>query len=432
MSRQPDAPPIWIRSRRCGDPGAPPMRIRRNFALSRKALLRHGVRTALAVSGTTIGVAAVLVMVAIGEGAEAELMEQVEALGGNLLIVTAAQAEPLVGRPGGGGLVTTLTPTDAQAILGAAPGVERVSASIDGRRDVKYGRLALATSVRAVTPEYEEIRNFRTSSGRYFTAEEDRLGRRVTVIGTRVANTLFGGDDPIGEIVRIGRIPLEVVGVLESKGTSTDGGRDEDNQILIPLQTGLRRVFNSDFVTLVYVQVRDDASMEDAQTQIASLLRERHRLDRLGRPDDFRIDNQRLVLEAEEETAASFQRLITTLAGVALLVGGVGILSIMLLSIRERRNEIGLRIAVGGKRRDVRTQFVVEALLLGAGGAVTGLLVGLAAAGAIGRMTEWRTEVSGPALAIAIGSALLVSLIFGVYPAQRAASLDPIQSLQAE
>ncbi len=383
-------------------------------------------------SGTAIGVAAVLVMVAIGEGAKAELLEQVEALGGNLLIVTAGQAEPLVGRSESGGLVTTLVPSDARALAQNCPTVERASASIDEPRNVKYGTLSFSTSIRAVSPVYEEIRNFRTVRGRYFTEEEDRLRERVAVIGARVARTLFDGVDPIGETIRVGRVPLRVIGVLEARGASADGGGDEDNQVLVPLQTGIRRIFNTDYVTLVYVQVRDDASMQTAEAQVASLLRERHRLDRQGRPDDFRIENQRLIIEAEEETAASFQRLITTLASVALLVGGVGILSIMLLSIRERRNEVGLRIAVGAKRRDIRTQFVVEALILGGGGAITGLLGGLAVAAVIGDATEWRTEISGPAIAVAIGSALVVSVFFGVYPALRAAALDPIESLHAE
>ena len=386
----------------------------------------------LAVVGTGVGVAAVLVMVAVGEGAERELLAQIEALGSNLLIVGAERAEPLVGRPSSGGFVDTLRPSDADAILAECPQVDLVAPSYDGGRQVRYGSLSTTVTIRATTPHFERIRNFQTARGRYFTEEEDGAARRVAVLGARVADELFEGVDPVGERIRIGGVPFDVIGVLEAKGASASQASDEDGQILVPLKTGMRRVFNTDFVTLLYVRVRDGEDLDLAAARIGAVLRERHRLDRLGRPDDFRVDNQMLVIEAEREAAASFQRLITTLASVALLVGGVGILSIMLLSVRERRNEIGLRIAVGAKRRDVRTQFVLEALLLGGAGGLAGLLLGVAAAASLGRATEWRTEISPPAIAIALGAALTVSLVFGVYPARRAAALDPIESLRAE
>ena len=407
------------------------MKVRRNLRLSGRALLRHGVRTGLAISGTSIGVAAVVVMVAIGEGAERELLARVEAMGGKLLLVSAGRSPALVGRSTSGGLVTTLTPADADAIGRTADAVERTAASIDANLPVKYGSLTMRTSIRATTPDYELIRGFRALRGRYFTHDEDRDGLRLAVIGARVAATLFDGIEPLGETVRVGSVPFEVIGVLESKGSSANAASDEDNQILIPLRTGLRRVFNADYVMLVYTRVREDAEMGAAADQVAAVLRRRHRPDRAG-ADDFRIDDQFLVLEAERAAAASFQRLITALASVALLVGGVGILSTMLLSIRERRSEVGLRIAVGAKRRDVRTQFVVEALILGAAGGVTGLAAGLGAALAVGRATRWQTAVSGEAVAIAVGAALTVSLVFGVFPAHRAAALDPIRSLRAE
>lgn len=408
------------------------MRLARNLGLSRKALTRHPVRTGLAVCGTGVGVAAVLVMVAIGEGAERQFTAQIEAMGGNLLLVRPERTEPLVGRTESEGLADTLVPSDADAILRGVPTIESVTPSFDANVPVKFGTLTTGTSVRAVEPEYEQVRNFPAARGRYFTHEESEAGLRVAVVGARVVETLFEGIDPIGEFIRIQRVPFEIIGVLEEKGSSAAGGSDEDNQIVIPLRTGMRRVFNVDFVTLLYVKVRDEADMDLAAGGIAAVLRDRHSLDRGSRENDFRVDNQLLIVQAEREAAESFQRLITALASVALLVGGVGILSIMMLSIRERRNEVGLRVAVGAKRRDVRNQFVVEALILGAAGGIAGLLAGLAGASAIGSMTEWRTAVSGVAIGIAIGSALLVSVVFGVLPAQRAAALDPIESLRAE
>ncbi len=408
------------------------MRVRRNFALSRRALLRHRVRTALAVSGTAVGVAAVLIMVSLGEGAEREVLDQIEAMGRNVLVVAAGPAESLVGRSTRRGPVTTLKLSDADAITEECPAVALAAPVQDRPTRVRYGTLTHATNILGTTPDFGEIRNFRTSRGRHFTLEENRAGVRVALLGSHVAAVLFGGVDPIGETIRIGRVPFEVIGVLESKGMGVEGGSNEDDQIVIPIRTALRRVFNLDYLSMIWVQVRDGRDMDRAQAQITDLLRRRHRLDRRERPDDFRIQNQRLVLAAEMETAASFRRLITALASVALIVGGIGILSIMMLSIRERRGEIGLRVAVGAKRRDVRTQFLVEAVLLGVGGGLIGLFLGSLATASIEWGTEWRTVVSPPAVALALGAAFTVSVLFGVYPAQRAASLDPIEALRAE
>ena len=396
-----------------------------------KALTRHRLRTGLAISGTGLGVAALLVMVAVGEGAEQEIAAEIEALGGNLLLVLPERVDPLVGRSSRGSLAETLQPEDAEAIA-ALPSVAYAAASREAPLQVKYGILSISTSVRATTSEYQAIRDFQTVRGRYFTDQEAAEGRRVTVIGSRVAEQLFDGVDPIGRHIRVERVPFEVVGVLESKGATANAGSDEDDQILIPLRTGLRRVFNVDYVTLVYVEVPEEGSMDAAERDIASLLRDRHGLDRLARQDDFRIENQLLVLRAEREASASFRRLITALASASLAVGGVGILSIMLLSIRERRNEVGLRIAVGAKRRDVRTQFVVEALILGIAGGLVGLVLGVGMAAIVQNATEWAAVVSTPAIVLAAGSALAVALVFGVLPAQRAAALDPIESLRAE
>ena len=223
-----------------------------------------------------------------------------------------------------------------------------------------------------------------------------------------------------------------IIGVLESKGSTVDGLSGEDNQVLIPLRTALRRVFNVDHLNVVYVQITDGDRLEEAQKRIAAVLRTRHRMESLGRKDDFVIQNQRLILAARMKAISYFRRMIVWLGSVALLTGGVGILSVMLLSVRERRNEVGLRLAVGARRRDILTQFLVEAIILGGAGGVLGLFLGLGVSVSLSTFSEWTICLNYRALAVGLGFALLVGAAFGVLPAQRAAALDPIEGLRAE
>jgi putative ABC transport system permease protein len=408
------------------------MRLGRNLLLSTKALLRHRVRTALALSGTAVGVGAVLVMTAVGEGAEEKVVTEIEALGRNLLTVSAGDAPRVPWRRRTNPKVATLTLADADAILEGAPLVRTLAPAQDRTLRAKYGQISTMTKVLGTTPAYEEVRNFRTVEGRYFTEEEDRSLARVVVLGSRVRELLFPGEDPLGKTLRLGRVSFRIIGVLESKGSTVDGLSGEDNQVVIPLQTALRRVFNVDYLNMTYVQVTDGDRLEEAENQIAAILRARHRMAELGREDDFAIQNQRLILTARMEAIESFRRMILLLGSVALLAGGVGILSIMLLSVRERRNEVGLRVAVGARRKDILTQFLVESLFLGVAGGVVGVLLGLVASSAISTFTEWTTRINGMALIVGVGSALLVGALFGVLPAQRAAALDPIEALRAE
>lgn len=408
------------------------MRLGRNLLLSTKALLRHRVRTALALSGTAVGVGAVLVMTAVGEGAEEKVVTEIEALGRNLLVVSAGDAARVPWRRRTTPKVTTLTLADAEAIMEGAPLVRVLAPAQDRTLRAKYGQISTMTKVMGTWPSFEEVRNFRCVEGRYFTEEEDRGSARVAVLGSRVRDLLFPGEDPLGKTLRLGRVSFLVIGVLESKGSTVDGLSEEDNQVLIPLQTALRRVFNLDYLKMTYVQVTDGDRLEEAEEQISAILRARHRMAELGREDDFAIQNQRLILTARMEAISSFRRMILWLGSVALLAGGVGILSIMLLSVRERRNEVGLRVAVGARRKDILTQFLVESLFLGVAGGGVGVLLGLGTSFAISALTEWTTRMNGVALVVGVGSALLVGLTFGVLPAQRAASLDPIEALRAE
>ena len=408
------------------------MRLGRNLLLSTKALLRHRVRTALALSGTALGVGAVLVMTAVGEGAEERVVTEIEALGQNLLVVSAGAAARVPWRRRTTPNVTTMTLADAEALLEGASLVRAVAPAQDRTLRVKYGQISTMAKVLGTTPDYEEVRNFHTVSGRYFTEEEDRNSARVAVLGSRVRDLLFPDEDPLGKTLRVGRVSFLIVGVLESKGSTVDGQSQEDNQVVIPLQTALRRVFNLDYLKMTYVQVTDGDRLVEAEDQISTILRARHRMVELGREDDFAIQNQRLILTARMEAISSFRRMILWLGSVALLAGGVGILSIMLLSVRERRNEVGLRVAVGARRKDILIQFLMESLFLGVAGGVVGVLLGLGASWSIAAWTDWTTRVNGVALVVGVGSALLVGVIFGVFPAQRAAAMDPIEALRAE
>jgi len=404
----------------------------RNLGLSRKALSRHRARTALALAGTAVGVGCVLAMLTVAEGAKRQVVARIDAMGRNLLVVMAGPQPRVAGRAvARGATVTTLVAADADAIKDQSALIARAAPAQDRTLPLEYADRATTSTVRGTTSDFAAMRNFPLVGGRFFTPEENRAGLRVTVIGARVRERLFGDRDPVGETLRVGRIPFEVVGVLGSKGVSLGGG-DEDNQILIPLRTALRRVFNVDHIAVIYLEVESGEMMDAAAAEVAAILRDRHRLERRGKADDFVIQNQRIIVAAEMETLGSFRRLVVGLGTVALTVSGVGILSIMMLSIRERRSEIGLRAAVGARRRDIRLQFLIEALALAAGGAVAGIALGIILAWAIGALTEWHSVVTVPSVLLATLSALTVGAMSGVYPAQRAASWDPIEALRSE
>jgi putative ABC transport system permease protein len=408
------------------------MRLGRNLRLSAKALLGHRIRTALALSGTAVGVGAVMVITSIGEGAEAEVISEIEALGQNLLVLSAGDAPRVPWRQRTQPKVTTLTLDDAVALSAGALEIARLAPAQDRVRRVKFGQISTMTKILGTTPEFEEVRNFRTTQGRYFTREEDLQSARVAVLGSRVRELLFPDVDPLGKTIRIGRIPFQVIGVLESKGATVDGLSEEDNQVVIPLQTALRRVFNLDYLKMIYVQASDGSRLEEAESQITEVLRTRHRMLELERPNDFAIQNQRLILQARLATVNSFNRMTLGLGSVALLVGGIGILSVMLLSVRERRNEVGLRVAVGARRKDILIQFLVESLFLGVMGGLAGVVIGIAVAWMVGWSTEWSTVINGTAVLVGLTASLGVGAIFGVFPAQRAAGMNPIDALRAE
>lgn len=402
------------------------MRLTRALRPALRSLLAHRLRVALSLSSVAMGVAAVVLTSAIGQGAQGEVVRSIEAMGGtSLLVVRPAAARRLVARKAVRGLVTSLQLADCAAIaelslVGAAvPGTE-------GTLKVKAGTSALVTTVLGTSPVFPAVRRFAVRRGRFFAVADDRDARRVAVLGARVDERLFPGGDAVGRTVRIDGVPFAVIGVLEAKGVLADGS-DEDNQVVIPIRTALRRVFNTTWISTVFVRVRDPARMEDAAAAIGALLRERHR-----RADDFAIQNKAKLLAAQQETAASLTLLTAGLSSVAVAVGGIGILALMLLSVRERTGEIGLRMAVGAQPRDVLLQFLAEATALALGGWLAGVAAGALGAAAVAFGTEWKVGLPVEALLASLAMAIATGLGFGALPARKAALLPPIQALASE
>jgi len=407
------------------------MKLYRSLKLSGNSLAANRMRTFLALLGTAVGVAAVIFMVAVGRGAQHETLRRIESMGTNLITVKAGQVKKMINRERQFGDVTTLTPADCEAIKREFPFVAAAAPAQDRSMKTKYGNIFTTAEVVGTTPEFKDIKNHTLASGRFFSHDEDRAGLRVAVIGSDVNKNLFKGRNPIGEIIRIGNVPFEVTGVLKPKGTGAEGG-NEDVRVFIPLRTALRRVFNIRHLEVIYIQVTAKQTMRRAEVEIRDFLRERHRLARRQKTDDFTIRNQVTALEAARESTESFTLLIAGIAGIALLVGGIGILAIMLLAVKERTNEIGLRRAVGARSRDIMFQFLMEALLLGLAGGALGTAIGVTGAWVIGMVTPLTTMIPYGAIGLSMVFSLSVGLFFGVYPARRAALLDPIEALRKD
>ena len=407
------------------------MKLYRNIRISRKTLFLHKLRTFLALLGITIGVAAVIIMVAIGEGAQHEVLRQIEAMGTNLLFVNAGRMKTFAGRERQIGIVTTLKIRDSEAIAEECSAVALAAPAQDRTLQVKYGNYSTMTKILGSSSAFQNIRNFPTVKGRFFTEEENKAALRIAVIGSQAFDNLFEGKDPIGETIRVRKIPFDVIGVLKSKGVSPEGS-NEDNEILIPINTALRRVFNLNYLNSIYVSVKNRRSMATAEKQIAALLRERHRLDIRNKADDFTIQNQLTILETERATTQAFTTMIAGVAAISLFVGGIGILAVMFLAVKERTNEIGLRMAVGSRRKDIIVQFISEATILGFSGGFMGVFLGTSGAWIVETATKWQTAISLKPIVISLLFSLSVGLFFGVFPARKASLLNPIEALRAE
>ena len=407
------------------------MRYKLGILTALRALGAHKVRTGLTLLGIVIGTSAVVAMVAIGQGTRAEVLRKVESLGTNLLLVNAGQVKLYAGRPQqAGAVVITLTDKDAEAIADESTSVMAVAPAQSRKMQVKYGESTTTTSIVGTTPQYQDVRDFRPAQGGFFDEDQARGSARVAVLGQTVVQNLFGGNDPVGETIRINRVPFEVIGVMETKGLDISG-KDQDDQVFIPLRTALRRVFNLTYVGTVYVSVRDSRDMDSASVEIRDLLRERHRL-KPNAPDDFTTQSQTAILDAQEAVSGTFTLLLSSIGGISLLVGGIGILAVMLIAVRERTREIGIRRAIGARRKDILLQFLIETMVLTVLGAISGVVVGLVGAKITSLATGWPMLIPWVVAGAVVVFSVALGLVFGVYPASKAAAVDPIVALRSE
>ncbi|MGH7390575.1 MAG: ABC transporter permease [Candidatus Rokuibacteriota bacterium] len=399
-----------------------------------RALRVNKLRSALTMLGIIIGVGAVIAMVAVGAGAQARVAEQIQSLGSNLIIVLPGSTTA-GGVRGGQGSRLTVTEDDAIAIPREIPAVQAAAPTSRGTMQVVHGNLNWATPVMGVTPEWFEAREWGIADGRPISAEDHRVGAKVAVIGQTAALNLFGHGDPIGLTIRVHRVPVTVVGVLERKGQNT-WGRDQDDILMVPLSTAKRKLLGrsharSRAVQAISVKMWEGEDLAEAEVQLRQLLRQRHRLQPY-QDDDFTLRNLSEVLQTQEESSRVMAYLLAAVASVSLLVGGIGIMNIMLVSVTERTREIGLRMAVGARQRDILTQFLVEAVTLSLIGGAVGVAVGLGGSLAISYFADWRTLIAVETIAVAFGFAATIGVFFGFYPARKAARLDPIEALRYE
>jgi len=399
-----------------------------------RALRVNKLRSALTMLGIIIGVGAVIAMVSVGAGAQARVAEQIQSLGSNLIIVLNGSVTS-GGIRMGQGTTLTITEDDAAAIAREIPAVQVAAPSNRGTAQVVYGNLNWSTVIQGVTADYFEARDWTVEAGRGIAPEDAEGATKVAVLGQTTALNLFGDADPLGQIVRIKKVPFTVVGLLSRKGQNS-WGQDQDDVILIPLSTAKKKVLgrsqsNPRTVGSISIKVWPGEDMAETESQIRELLRQRHRLQP-HQDDDFWLRNLSEVLQTQEESSKVMTYLLAAIASVSLLVGGIGIMNIMLVSVTERTREIGLRMAVGARGRDILLQFLVEAITLSLIGGVAGIALGLGGSRAISYLAEWRTLVAPQAIVLAFGFSAAIGIFFGFYPARKAARLDPIEALRYE
>jgi putative ABC transport system permease protein len=406
------------------------MSIWMTFIVALKALRRNAMRTALTALGMIIGVAAVIVMVAIGTGASSSIQNQIRSAGSNIVMVTAGSGGYGPVRQGQGA-VTTLTADDAEAIRREVPGVKYISPGINTRTQVVAATSNWNTQIQGTGPELAVIRSWPTQFGSFFTDDDVVAARKVAVLGSVVRDQLFGvGADPVGEVVRIKNQPFQVIGVLTSKGQAAMG-QDQDDTVIVPFTTVQKKLMGVQHVTNVTVSAENGVPLDTMTQQIGELLRTRHRIQP-GADDDFLVRTLEEMASVLTSATQTMTYLLAGIAAVSLIVGGIGIMNIMLVSVTERTREIGLRLAVGARDVDVLLQFLVESIVLSLAGGAIGIGFGFGVAYGVQRVMQWSAVVTPVAVAISFGVAAAIGVFFGFYPARKAARLNPIDALRYE
>jgi putative ABC transport system permease protein len=394
-----------------------------------RALARNKLRAFLTMLGIIIGVGAVIAMVAIGEGAKETIRSQIASLGTNVLIIMPGTSVQGGVRTGVGG-VNTLVDGDAKAMMRELPAVAFASPALRRPEQVVAGNLNWSTLTQGVAPEFQQIRDWQIADGRFIHDGDVETAAKVAVIGETVVNQLFGNDDPVDAVIRIRNIPFRIVGVLAPKG-QTSQGTDQDDTIIIPYTTMQKRLMRITFVQSIVASAINAERLSEAQAQITSLLRQRHRIGP-DREDDFYIRNLSDIAEAASSSARVMAVLLGSVASISLLVGGIGIMNIMLVSVTERTREIGIRMAVGARRKDIMLQFLVEAVVMAATGGCIGILLGIGSSEVLNDWAQWPIHISPTIIAVAFFFSGAVGVFFGFYPARKAANLDPIDALRYE
>lgn len=402
------------------------------FKISIRALRVNKMRSGLTMLGIIIGVGAVIAMLAVGGGAREKIGEQIASMGSNLLIILPGTTTA-GGVRMGMGATPTLSLSDAEAIRRECPAVLEVAPNINGVSQVIAGNVNWSTAVIGTTPGFLLVRDWPLESGQPFTDQDVKSATKVALLGQTVVDNLFGALDPVGQVIRIKKIPFLVIGVLARKGQSATG-QDQDDAVYIPVTTAQKKIFGTAFpgmVRSIAVKTHSAADLEPAEAQITSLLRQRHRLGP-RQDNDFSVRNLTQIMEAAEQSTRVMTLLLGAIASVSLLVGGIGIMNIMLVSVTERTREIGIRMAVGARRWDIRLQFVIEALTLAIIGGLIGVILGISASQLISEFAGWSVVISPVSVFLAFGFSGLVGIFFGFYPAYKASELNPIEALRYE